>query len=97
MNKKFPVLVVVDIDENIDIKAFEGYLLDEGFEKIKDEPFAYSGTSTTAIMNTRAFIFGIFSHALKLGGASKCTLICQLATNPYESYLYKDGDFTEVK
>jgi hypothetical protein len=92
------VLVVLEIKWLSNKEKFEEYILKEGFESVSGEPFAYMGVSTTPVFNTKAYIFEVFSKAFELAAINECKLICQIGSNPAETYFYKKDDFfTELK
>lgn len=97
--EKIEVIVVVEIlekQEIVDIYSYEEYLKKEGFIKVEND--AYCGFGTTAIMNIRVFIFNVFANAFKLGGLTKCKIMCQIGKNDFETYIYKEDEifFKEV-
>ncbi|MDR1975513.1 MAG: hypothetical protein LBQ18_00825 [Campylobacteraceae bacterium] len=91
--------VLVVLEEGVENKKeFEGFILKEGFNAIENEPFAYTGVSTTPYFNTTAYIFEIFSKAFEKVGVNECKLICQIGSHPPTAYLYKkDEFFTELE
>lgn len=89
MSKEYDVLVVVEVKNLEDKKAFDKYLKKEGLIEIEGEEYAYKGVSSTPLFNTRAFLEDTFKKALKKGGNfDEFKMVVQLGENPLEVYKY---------
>ncbi len=98
-NKEYEVLVVVDIKNLEDKNSFDKYLRREGLEEVDGEKFAYKGTSSTPIFNTRAFIYDVMKKALQRGKYfDECKMIIQFGETRLETYKYDKDDcvFKEI-
>jgi serine kinase of HPr protein (carbohydrate metabolism regulator) len=89
MSKEYDVLVVVEVKNLEDKKAFDKYLKKEGLLEIEGEEYAYKGVSSTPLFNTRAFLEDTFKKALKkAGNFDEFKMVVQLGENPLEVYRY---------
>ncbi len=89
MSKEYEVVVVVEVENLEDKKAFDKYLKKEGLKEIEGEEFAYKGVSSTPLFHTRAFLEDTFKKALKKGKSfDSFKMIVQLGENPLEVYKY---------
>lgn len=82
------VIVVLEVNDLTEKEKFEKYLKKEGFNSVENEEFVYTGTSTTTIFSTKAYILGVFKEALELVTFDKCKMIFQIAENPFEAYVF---------
>ncbi|RBQ28228.1 hypothetical protein [Aliarcobacter vitoriensis] len=93
------VLVLLEVEglENKDI--FEKHIKKEGFSKVENEDFVYTGNSTTTTFSTKAYILEVFKKGLQKSGFDSANLIFLLNETPYPAYYYdKDtNDFELVK
>ncbi len=93
------VLVLLEVENLEDKEVFEKHVVKEGFEIVPDEPFVYSGTSTTTMFSTKAYILEVFKKGLQKTNFESASLVFLLNETPYPPYVYdkNTNDFEEVK
>lgn len=92
------VLVLLDIEGLENKEIFEKHIRKEGFKKVENEEFVYSGNSTTTYFSTKAYILEVFKKALMKSGFKSANLGFLLNENSYSYYFDESTkDFEEVK
>jgi len=82
------VLVLLEVDGLQDIEKLEKHLKKEGFKKIENEEFAYTGNSTTTTFATKAYILEVFKKALQKARFDSARLVFLLNETSYPPYFY---------
>ena len=86
------VLVLLDVVGLEDRDKFEKHVKKEGFIKVENEDFVYTGNSTTTTFATKA---------LQKSGFETASLVFLLNETPYPPYIYdkntNDFELSEVK
>ncbi|MCT7484409.1 hypothetical protein [Aliarcobacter cryaerophilus] len=95
------VLVLLDVVGLEDIDKFEKHVKKEGFIKVENEDFVYTGNSTTTTFATKAYILEVFKKGLQKSGFETASLVFLLNETPYPPYKYdkntNDFELSEVK
>ena len=95
------VLVLLDVVGLEDIDRFEKHVKKEGFIKVENEDFVYTGNSTTTTFATKAYILEVFKKGLQKSGFESASLVFLLNETPYPPYIYdkntNDFELSEVK
>ncbi|MGJ0289934.1 hypothetical protein NG749_06305 [Aliarcobacter cryaerophilus] len=95
------VLVLLDVVGLEDIDKFEKHVKKEGFIKVENEDFVYTGNSTTTTFATKAYILEVFKKGLQKSGFEDASLVFLLNETPYPPYIYdkntNDFELSEVK
>jgi hypothetical protein len=93
------VLVIVDVTRLKDKEIFEKHVIKEGFLKVPNEEFVYTGKSTTTTFSTKAYILEVFKKGLQKTEFESCNMIFLLNETPYPPYVYDKttNDFEEAK
>lgn len=93
------VLVIVDVTGLKDKEIFEKHVIKEGFIKVPDEEFVYTGKSTTTTFSTKAYILEVFKRGLQKTEFESCNMVFLLNETPYPPYVYDKttNDFEEAK
>jgi hypothetical protein len=95
------VLVLLDVVGLEDRDKFEKYVKKEGFIKVENEDFVYTGNSTTTTFATKAYILEVFKKGLQKSGFETASLVFLLNETPYPPYKYdkntNDFELSEVK
>jgi len=95
------VLVLLDVVGLQDISRFEKHVKKEGFKKVEEEGFVYTGHSTTTTMATKAYILEVFKKGLQKSGFTSASLVFLLNEIAYPTYVYdknsEDFEMIEVK
>ena len=95
------VLVLLDVVGLEDIDKFEKHVKKEGFIKVQNEDFVYTGNSTTTTFATKAYILEVFKKGLQKSGFETASLVFLLNETPYPTYIYdkntNDFELSEVK
>ncbi|MGJ0333434.1 hypothetical protein NG752_05365 [Aliarcobacter cryaerophilus] len=95
------VLVLLDVVGLEDIDKFEKHVKKEGFIKVENEDFVYTGNSTTTTFATKAYILEVFKKGLQKSGFETASLVFLLNETPYPPYIYdkntNDFELSEVK
>ena len=95
------VLVLLDVVGLEDIDKFEKHVKKEGFIKVENEEFVYTGNSTTTTFATKAYILEVFKKGLQKSGFEAASLVFLLNETPYPTYIYdkntNDFELSEVK
>jgi hypothetical protein len=93
------VLVIVDVTRLKDKEIFEKHVIKEGFVKVPNEEFVYTGKSTTTTFSTKAYILEVFKKGLQKTEFESCNMIFLLNETPYPPYVYDKttNDFEEAK
>ncbi|MDD2974262.1 MAG: hypothetical protein PHZ10_04065 [Aliarcobacter cryaerophilus] len=95
------VLVLLDVVGLEDIDKFEKHVKKEGFIKVQNEDFVYTGNSTTTTFATKAYILEVFKKGLQKSGFETASLVFLLNETPYPPYIYdkntNDFELSEVK
>ncbi|WP_428023784.1 hypothetical protein [Arcobacter sp.] len=93
------LLVILEVSGLKDKEVFEKHVVKEGFIKVPDEEFVYTGTSTTTTFATKAYILEIFKKGLQKTEFDSCNMVFLLNETPYPAYTYDKmtNDFEEVK
>ncbi|MGJ0298903.1 hypothetical protein NG744_08130 [Aliarcobacter cryaerophilus] len=95
------VLVLLDVVGLEDIDRFEKHVKKEGFIKVENEDFVYTGNSTTTTFATKAYILEVFKKGLQKSGFETASLVFLLNETPYPPYKYdkntNDFELSEVK
>ncbi|MBL3520553.1 hypothetical protein ACNSOP_06245 [Aliarcobacter lanthieri] len=93
------VLVLLEVEELKNIEIFEKHIKKEGFKKVEDEEFVYTGSSTTTTFSTKAYILEVFKKGLQKSGFNSANLIFLLNETPYPPYYYdkNTNEFELVK
>ncbi len=93
------VLVLLEVENLEDKAVFEKHVVKEGFEIVPEEPFVYSGKSTTTMFSTKAYILEVFKKGLQKTSFESASLVFLLNETPYPPYVYDKttNDFEEVK
>jgi len=95
------VLVLLDVVGLEDIDKFEKHVKKEGFIKVENEDFVYTGNSTTTTFATKAYILEVFKKGLQKSGFESASLVFLLNETPYPPYIYdkntNDFELSEVK
>ncbi len=87
--EQIELVVLLDIATLQNREKFETHVKKEGFLKVEDEEFVYTGTSTTSLFSTKAYILEVFKVALqKAGLEGKAKLIFLLNEITYPAYYY---------
>ncbi len=82
------VILIVEANGLQNEEIFESHLKNEGFTPIEGESFAYEGTTTTHLFNTRAYILEVVGKGLQKAGCNGCKIVFEVGTNPMEAYLF---------
>ncbi len=82
------VLVLLEVDGLEDKEKFEKHIKKEGFKKVENENFVYTGNSTTTTMATKAYILEVFKKGLVKAGFENAKLIFLLNEIAYPTYIY---------
>ncbi len=82
------VLILLDVKNLDDKEIFEKHLVREGFVVVPDEPFVYSGESSTTTFATKAYILEVFKKGLSKTTFDECSLVFLLNETPYPPYIY---------
>ena len=95
------VLVLLDVVGLEDRDKFEKHVKKEGFIKVENEDFVYTGNSTTTTFATKAYILEVFKKGLQKSGFETVSLVFLLNETPYPPYIYdkntNDFELSEVK
>ena len=95
------VLVLLDVVGLEDRDKFEKHVKKEGFIKVPNEDFVYTGNSTTTTFATKAYILEVFKKGLQKRGFESASLVFLLNETPYPTYIYdkntNDFELSEVK
>ena len=95
------VLVLLDVVGLEDRDKFEKHVKKEGFIKVPNEDFVYTGNSTTTTFATKAYILEVFKKGLQKSGFETTSLVFLLNETPYPPYIYdkntNDFELSEVK
>lgn len=95
------VLVLLDIKGLQDREKFEKHVKKEGFIKVENEEFVYTGNSTTTTFATKAYILEVFKKGLQKSGFEDASLVFLLNETPYPAYIYdkntNDFELSETK
>ena len=95
------VLVLLDVVGLEDRDKFEKHVKKEGFIKVPNEDFVYTGNSTTTTFATKAYILEVFKKGLQKNVFNDANLIFLLNETPYPTYIYdkntNDFELSEVK
>lgn len=93
------VLVILDVTGLKEKEIFEKHVIKEGFEKVANEEFVYTGKSTTTTFSTKAYILEVFKKGLQKTKFESCNMVFLLNETPYPAYAYDKttNDFEEVK
>ena len=95
------VLVLLDVVGLEDRDKFEKHVKKEGFIKVENEDFVYTGNSTTTTFATKAYILEVFKKGLQKSGFETPSLVFLLNETPYPPYIYdkntNDFELSEVK
>ena len=95
------VLVLLEVDGLVDCEKFEKHIKKEGFKKVPNEEFVYTGHSTTTTFATKAYILEVFKKGLQKSGFETASLVFLLNETPYPPYIYdkntNDFELSEVK
>ena len=95
------VLVLLDVVGLEDRDKFEKHVKKEGFIKVENEDFVYTGNSTTTTFATKAYILEVFKKGLQKSGFEAASLVFLLNETPYPIYIYdkntNDFELSEVK
>jgi len=82
------VLILLDVTNLDDKEIFEKHIVREGFVVVPDEPFVYSGESSTTTFATKAYILEVFKKGLGKTTFDECSLVFLLNETPYPPYIY---------
>ena len=82
------VLVLLDVVGLEDRDKFEKHVKKEGFIKVENEDFVYTGNSTTTTFATKAYILEVFKKGLQKNVFNDANLIFLLNETPYPAYYY---------
>ena len=95
------VLVLLDVVGLEDRDKFEKHVKKEGFIKVPNEDFVYTGNSTTTTFATKAYILEVFKKGLQKNKFNDANLIFLLNETPYPTYFYdkttNDFELAEVE
>ncbi|QKF73957.1 hypothetical protein AFAEC_1805 [Aliarcobacter faecis] len=82
------VLVLLEVDGLQDREKFEKHIKKEGFIKVENEDFVYTGNSTTTTMATKAYILEVFKKGLQKSGFQDASIVFLLNETPYPPYIW---------
>jgi len=82
------VLILLDVENLEDKEVFEKHVRKEGFVIVPDEPFVYTGESSTTTFATKAYILEVFKKALAKTTFDECSLVFLLNETPYPPYVF---------
>jgi len=82
------VLILLDVKNLGDKELFEKHIVREGFVIVPEEPFVYTGESSTTTFATKAYILGVFKKGLGKTTFDECSLVFLLNETPYPPYIY---------
>ncbi|AXK49410.1 hypothetical protein CRU87_04885 [Aliarcobacter trophiarum LMG 25534] len=82
------VLVLLDVVGIVDKDRFEKHVKKEGFIRVENEEFTYTGNSTTTTFATKAYILEVFKKGLQKAGFDSANLVFLLNETPYPAYYY---------
>ncbi len=82
------VLVLLEVDGLQDREKFEKHIKKEGFIKVENEDFVYTGNSTTTTMATKAYILEVFKKGLQKSGFKDASIVFLLNETPYPPYIW---------
>jgi hypothetical protein len=95
------LIVLLDVVGLEDRDKFEKHVKKEGFIKVENEDFVYTGNSTTTTFATKAYILEVFKKGLQKSGFETASLVFLLNETPYPPYIYdkntNDFELSEVK
>ena len=93
------VLVLLDVVGLEDKDKFEKHVKKEGFIKVPNEDFVYTGNSTTTTFATKAYILEVFKKGLQKSGFETASLVFLLNETPYPTYYFdkNTNDFELVQ
>ena len=93
------VLVLLDVVGLEDRDKFEKHVKKEGFIKVPNEDFVYTGNSTTTTFATKAYILEVFKKGLQKNVFNDANLIFLLNETPYPTYYFdkNTNDFELVQ
>lgn len=82
------VLVLLDVKELEDKEVFEKHIVKEGFVVVPEEPYVYTGESSTTTFATKAYILEVFKKGLQKSGFEECSIVFLLNETPYPPYVF---------
>ena len=95
------VLVLLDVVGLEDRDKFEKHVKKEGFIKVENEDFVYTGNSTTTTFATKAYILEVLKKVYKKVVLKLLLWFFLLNETPYPPYIYdkntNDFELSEVK
>lgn len=93
------LLVILDVVGLKDKEIFEKHVIKEGFLKVPEEEFVYTGKSTTTTFATKAYILEVFKKGLQKTEFESCNMVFLLNETLYPPYVYDKttNNFEEAK
>ena len=82
------VLILLDVENLENKEVFEKHLQKEGFVIVPEEPYVYTGESSTTTFSTKAYILEVFKKGLQKTTFDECSLVFLLNETPYPPYVY---------
>lgn len=82
------VLVLVEVTNLADKEVFEKHIAKEGFVIVPEEPYVYTGESSTTTFATKAYILEVFKKGLQKTTFDECQMVFLLNETPYPPYKY---------
>jgi hypothetical protein len=82
------VLVLLEVKNLGDQAKMEKHVVKEGFEVVQGEEYVYSGTSSTTMFSTKAYILEVFKKGLQKTTFDSCKMAFLLDETSYPAYEY---------
>ncbi len=82
------VLVLIDVKNLADKEKFEKHVKKEGFVVVPEEPYVYTGESTTTTFATKAYILEVFKKGLEKTTFDECQMVFLLNETLYPASFY---------
>jgi len=82
------VLLLLEVINQDNKEVFDKHLKKEGFISVPNEPYVYTGESSTTTFATKAYILQVIEKGLLKTNFDSCDLVFLLNETPYPAYSF---------